>query len=147
MEKTRVRWGWLKFMYWYTAIGAGGFGLGMLLVPRFVLSVFGFPGQDPVMFGLAGSVYVAFGLLSILGLRAPLQFIPLLVLQLCYKMIWLIAVVLPLAFAGRMPLHAAILLGIFATYIIGDFIAIPFSLVFSNQPETRERHYSGVREV
>jgi hypothetical protein len=144
MEKKHVRWSWLKFMYWYTVIGAGGFGLGMLLAPRLVQSIFGFPGQDPVVFGLAGSVYAAFGLLSILGLRAPLKFVPLLVLQLCYKSIWLIAVILPIVFSGSLPLHAVILLVIFSTYIIGDLIAIPFSVVLSKQPEPRDGRYAGI---
>jgi hypothetical protein len=29
----QVRWGWLKFMFIYTVIGAGGFGLGMIFTP------------------------------------------------------------------------------------------------------------------
>ncbi len=147
MEKnTGIRWGWLKFMYWYTAIGAGGFGLGMLLAPQFVQTVFKFPKQDPVVFGLAGGVYAAFALLAILGLRAPLKYAPVLVLQLCSKSIWLVAVVLPLAVSGSFPLHAAILFAIFATYIIGDLIAIPFPYVFEKQGDPRW-HYAAEEEA
>lgn len=128
-----VRWGWLKFMYIYTIIGAGGFGLGIILIPNVIRSVFRFPGQDPIVFGILGSAYVAFGLVSILGLRSPLKFVPLLLLQLGYKVIWLVAVVMPLLFSDGLPLHAALLLAIFMTYIIGDLIAIPFPYVFSKQ--------------
>ena len=32
-HETKIRWGWLKFMYTYTLIGAGNFGLGILF-PR-----------------------------------------------------------------------------------------------------------------
>ncbi|MFI5295797.1 MAG: hypothetical protein ACHQ0Y_12335 [Thermodesulfovibrionales bacterium] len=132
-KKGNVRWGWLKFMYVYTIIGAGGFGLGIILIPQVIRSVFRFPGQDPVVFGILGSSYIAFGLVSILGLRSPLNFVPVLLLQLCYKVIWFIAVAAPLLVSGGLPIHAALLLGIFVTYIIGDLIAIPFSYVFSKQ--------------
>ncbi len=133
-EKTKVRWGWLRFMYIYTIVGAGGFGLSMIFIPDFVQSIFGFPPQDPVVFGITGSVYAAFGLMSIPGLKSPLKFVPVLLLQLCYKTVWLAGVVLPLVISGRFPLYAIPLLVIFATYIIGDLIAIPFSHLLSSEP-------------
>ncbi len=126
-----VRWGWLKFMYIYTIVGAGGFGLGILLIPNVIRSVFRFPDQDPVVFGILGGSYIAFGLISILGLRSPLTFVPVLLLQLFYKIIWAVAFIAPLFFSGAFPVHAVFLLAIFTTYIIGDLIAIPFSYVFS----------------
>lgn len=132
-DSLHVRWGWLRFMYIYTIIGAGGFGLGMLFFPDIVQSAFGFPSQDPVVFGLAGSVYTAFGLLSFPGLKSPLQFVPVLLLQLCYKVIWLLAVILPLFLSGRFPPYATLLVITFTTYIVGDLIAIPFSHVFSER--------------
>ncbi len=134
-ENARVRWGWLKFMYIYTIIGAGGFGLGMILIPDIIQSLFRFPGQDPVVFGIAGSVYAGFGLVSILGLKSPLKFAPVLLLQLCYKLLWQIGVILPLLVSGRFPLYATTLLLIFVTYIIGDLIAIPFSYFFSKRTD------------
>lgn len=136
-ENINVRWGWLRFMYFYTIIGAGGFGLGMIFIPEVVQAAFGFPRQDPVVFGIAASVYTAFALISILGLKSPLKFAPVLLLQLCYKAIWLAGVILPLLLAGRFPLYATTLLLIFLTYIIGDLIAIPFSVVFSKRADTR----------
>ncbi len=137
-EIKHVRWGWLRFMYVYTIIGAGSFGLGMIFIPAVVQSTFGFPGQDPVVFGITASVYTAFGLISVLGLKSPLKFAPVLLLQLCYKVIWLTCVVLPLLFSGRFPLYATTLLIIFVTYIIGDLIAIPFSYVFSKRTDSQE---------
>jgi hypothetical protein len=136
IEGSNVRWGWLKFMYIYTMVGAGGFGLGIILIPNVIQSAFRFPNQDPIVFGISGSVYAASGLISILGLRSPLKYVPLLLLQLCYKSIWLIGVVLPFLFSGRLPVYAITLLLIFATYIIGDLIAIPFSYVFSKRPDS-----------
>lgn len=35
--------------------------------------MFGWPSQDPIVFGVFGSVYISFALLSILGLRSALN--------------------------------------------------------------------------
>jgi hypothetical protein len=42
-------------MYTYTIIGAGGFGLGIILFPDFMITAFGWPNQDPIVYGLTGS--------------------------------------------------------------------------------------------
>jgi hypothetical protein len=130
----QIRWGWLKFMYIYTALVAGLCGTGMIFVPGTVGSIFGLPDQEPIIFGIVGSVYLAFGLLSLLGLRAPLKFVPVLLLQLCYKSIWFVGVILPLCLKGRFPSYAMPMAVLFATYVIGDLIAIPFPYVLSKKP-------------
>ena len=130
-----VRWGWLKGMYILTIIHAGGSGLGIILIPSIIRSIFGWPGQDPIVLGVTGSVYVAFALLSILGLRSPLKFSPVLLLQLTYKVVWFIGVILPVLIVGKFPAHATAYVLFFAVYIIGDLIAIPFSYVFAKQAD------------
>lgn len=130
-EDIKVRWGWLKFMYIYIIIGGIGAGLGIILIPNIMKSLFRWPIQEPVMFGLVGSVDLGFGIISILGLRSPLKFAPVLLLQLCYKAIFLIAVVLPLLVTAQFPRYAILFAIIYATYVIGDAIAIPFSYIFS----------------
>jgi hypothetical protein len=134
-KELKVRWGWLKGMYIYTIIGAGGFGLGIIFMPDVMQSMFGWPNQDPVVLGIAGSVFIAFGLLSILGLRSPLKFAPILLLQLSYKVVWFIGVILPILFAGKFQPYALMHVVIFATYIIGDLIAIPFKYVFARESD------------
>jgi hypothetical protein len=133
MGKTKVRVGWLKAMYLWTIVGAGGFGLLILFLPSMVESVFGLPAQDPFLRGIIGSLYVAFGILSILGLRSPLKLVPVLFLQLCYKLIWFLAVLLPRLLGGQLPSHAMMLSLIFVTYVVGDLIAIPFSQLFAKE--------------
>ena len=78
MEKKdmKIKWGWLKLMYWYTIIGAGGFGAAMIILPETVRSFFGWPAQDPIVYGVTASVWTAFGILSIFGLISPLKFLP-----------------------------------------------------------------------
>jgi hypothetical protein len=129
-KDTKIRWGWLKGMYIYTIVGAGMFGLGMLVVPEAIQAAFRWPVNEPMAFGVIGSVYAAFGLLSVLGLRSPLKFAPLLLMQLCYKSIWFICVLLPLLMTAHFPAYGITMVIVFITYIIGDLIAIPFSYVF-----------------
>lgn len=132
-KDTNVRWGWLKFMYIYTIVGAGVFGLAIIVNHSIEQSIFSWPSQDPIVFGITGSTYLSFALLSILGLRSPLKFAPILLLQLSYKVIWFIGVILPVLIAGKFPTYAILYVVIYATYIIGDLIAIPFSYVFAKQ--------------
>jgi len=131
----KIRWGWLRFMYIYTLVGAGGFGLGIIFIPSVMRNIFGWPDQDPIVFGVTGSAYLAFALLSILGLRSPLKFSPILLLQLTYKVIWFIGVIIPLLISGQFPSYAILLVVIFAVFVIGDLIAIPFSYVFSKESD------------
>ncbi len=133
-QDAAVRWGWLKGMYIYTILGAGGFGLGIIVAPKVMISMFAWPSQDPIMFGITGSVYLAFALLSALGLRSPLKFSPILLLQLTYKAVWLVGVIVPQLIAGSFPGYAVLITLIFMTYILGDLIAIPRSYVFGSSP-------------
>lgn len=128
-----IRWRWLKAMYCYTLLGAGGFGLAMLLVPGAVQSLLCFPAQDPAVFGLYGSVLLAMGLVAIPALRSPLKFVPLLLIQLVYKPIWLAVVAVPHFLKGQLPLHVVAISAVFLTYIVGNLIAIPFSYLFSKK--------------
>ena len=89
-----IRWGWIKGMYIYTIVGAGAFGLGMIIIPGVMRSIFGWPNQDPLVFGVTASVYLAFAILSLFGLRSPLKFVPVLLLQLSYKVVWFIGVII-----------------------------------------------------
>ncbi len=79
----------LKIMYLYTIIGAGGAGMAILIFPNLLISLFQkfmpFPPQDPYIFGYMGSAMLAFAVLSGFGLKSPLKFIPVLMLQMTYK--------------------------------------------------------------
>lgn len=120
----------LKIMYIYTAILTLTFGLGIIALPNVMVSLFGWPEQDPIVFGVMGSVYVAFALLALLGLRDPVKFIPILLLQLFYKVVWFIGVVIPLLITESFPLYGLLHVIIFATFIVGDLLTIPFSEFF-----------------
>jgi len=133
-EEIKIRWGWLKGMYVYTIVVAGFLGVGIIVMPGMIKTKLPWPVAEPIAFGIVGSIYVACGLLAILGLRSPLKFVPLLLMQLFYKSVWFIGVALPLWVSGHFPIYALPMVIIFATFIIGDLIAIPFSYIFAKEP-------------
>src|SRR5262249_23190257 len=51
--------------------------------------------------GVAHSFFLALAILSIFGVRYPLQMLPLLIYELLWKMIWLLGVALPLWLANQ----------------------------------------------
>jgi hypothetical protein len=118
-------------MYAYTIAGAGGLGLALLIVPNTMLPLLGIPTEEPIVAGVAYSIWLAFGFLSILGLRSPLKFVPVLLLQFTYKVVWFIAVIAPKAATGDLPSYAITMSAIFATFAIGDIIAIPWRHLLS----------------
>lgn len=126
-----IRWRWLRAMYVYTAIVAGGFGLAMVVTPLRIQSILGMPAQDPVTFGMNGSIFLSFGLAAIAGVRAPLKYCPVLLLELAYKLIWLLGVVVPLVSLGKFQASGMVQVVVFLTFIVGDLIAIPFRYMFA----------------
>lgn len=76
-----------------------------------------------LMEGVVACMLAAFSALSVLGLRYPLQMLPLLLWELLWKTIWLLVVALPLWRAGQMdetvwPTTSACLLGVIIPFII-----------------------------
>jgi hypothetical protein len=132
MEKAiKIRWGWLRAMYLYTLVGAGGFGLALLAAPGQLQTRFGFPVQDPATLKLYGCVLLAAGLMAVPALFFPLKFVALLLLQLIYKPVWIALAAIPVFLEGRFPLHIVMITVVFLVYIAGDLIAIPFRYMFS----------------
>jgi len=123
-----VRIGWLKFMYIWNIVISGGGGIGIIFLPKLTHWLFNSPTPQ-ITYGIIGSVFLSFAILSILGLRDPVKFAPVLLFQLTYKIIWLIGVVIPMIISGEFYIGAVPAVAIYILYIIGDIIAIPFSNV------------------
>lgn len=132
-REKKIRMGWIKGMYLYTIFGAGLSGLGMIISPKMIQRLFGMGEQDPVFFGVVASSWLAFGIMSLFGLKWPYRFLPVLCLQLLYKTVWIVAVILPLMLTGRLPEYAGLIIVIMVSYVIGDLIAIPFHYVFAEE--------------
>ena len=71
-------------------------GLGATNLPALI-------SHDPMSRGVIPSMLGGIWLLAIIGLRYPLQMLPLLLFELCWKTTWMLAFGLPQWSAGRMP--------------------------------------------
>ena len=114
LERGGFRWGWMRFVYGLNVLAAGVPGLLILFGPESLMSSV---TQDRLYFGVLGSVWLSIGLLSILGLRDPLRFSAIFLVQIMYKGIWFMVVLLPLAVAGELRFDALPLVVFFALAI------------------------------
>ncbi len=86
---------------------------------------------DP-LHGIAFSFWAAFAALMGLGIRYPLRMLPLVLLQLSYKAIWLLFVYLPLKSSGNLTEVAMELFQANSIGVILDILVIPWGYVFRN---------------
>ena len=87
---------------------------------------------DPIE-GIAYSFWAAFSALALLGVRFPVQMLPLLLLQFFYKSVWMIAVGYPLWAAGNPDPMASELIKASGLGALIDLVIIPWPFVL--------RHY------
>lgn len=136
IDQKEIRYGWIKLLYVCTAFMGLSTGLIILLAPqRFARNIIGVPYtlpiQERIMFGMVGSFWMAMGVLALLGLRAPLRFLPIFLVQLLYKTFWYLFVFVPLILAGEFPIYGWAMAIINATWMALDLKAIPFRYLLS----------------
>lgn len=91
-------------------------------------TIFNHTGEWESSKGAAYSLWAALSLLSGLGLRYPLQMLPLLLFQLIYKSIWLLVIALPdWSVYKSADLTQTMLVG-----VVLDLIVIPWPYVFAH---------------
>ncbi len=83
--------------------------------------------------GVAFSFWAALAGLSALGIRYPLAMLPVIFVQLFYKMFWLLAVYVPLRAIGRSP---DLVLGMLAGLLL-DLLVIPWPYVLAHYIKRR----------
>ena len=110
-------------------------GLGATIVPLLL-------SHEPMARGVIPSLLGAVWLLAFVGLRYPLQMLPLLVFEFAWKTIWLIAFGLPQWSSGQLPPTFAEDLQAIAAGVILMPIVIPWGYVYRHyfrQPADRWR--------
>ena len=123
----------LKLMYFYTMVSTIIFGLVVIIAPNLFFTLTDMPIQDQLIFGIVGSVWIAFGISSIFGLKAPMKFVPVLLMQFLYKVIWILGVFLPQTIIGNRGIYSIILLIVFLTYVIPDLLFIPWKEILKKE--------------
>jgi len=122
-EVGRYRQHLMRLVYVLTFVGVGPRAWSTLVTQA--------TPWDPLR-GVAFSFWAAYATLMILGLWNPLKMVPLLLLQLLYKSVWLLAVAIPLAKAGPLDATAASLVRIFVIAVVVDLVAIPWPYVMAH---------------
>lgn len=104
-------------------------GLGSVLWPGIVT-----PHQPwELMRGTVNCMLAAFSLLCLLGLRYPLQMLPLLIFELLWKVIWIVAFALPMWAGPGLDAYAAETLFACAIGVVLVPLVLPWGYLF--------RHY------
>jgi hypothetical protein len=125
----------LRAMYLLVVVG-----LGMLVWPQFFNRTHPWAYAD----GIIACMLVAFSLLSLLGLRYPLQMLPILLWELVWKAVWLGVIAWPLWRSGQMD--AASSANAFAcSLVILVVIAIPWRFVFDHYVRKQGDRWSAAR--
>lgn len=127
---------WLKLVYAGTIFLGLTTGPIILFAPRLARKLVGFPEmlpeQDPVVIGVIGCFWTAAGIISIFGMKQPLKFLVIPLIQMIYKSLWLTCVFLPLLIAGKFPDYGwTIAIGNFL-FLLLDIKAMPFKYLFSD---------------
>jgi len=117
----------LRFTYAVNIMGAGAIGLALLVAPSAMYSFLGAEVVDSMWAaGYAYSYMFCLGVFCVLGLRSPLKFSAVLLLQASVKILWILAIVVPTLMAGPLHSYAVRFCGLFVLTIAGDLIAVPW---------------------
>lgn len=81
--------------------------------------------------GVTISFWAAFSLLNFFGIRFPLKFIPILLLQLLYKSAWIVGTYLPARNAGALNEDLDSFLWVCVAGITLNLLIIPWKYVFN----------------
>ena len=102
-------------------------GLASVVWPQF----FGRTEPWPLAGGVKACMLVAFSLLSLLGLRYPLQMLPILLWELVWKLVWFGAIAAPLWLSGRLD-EGTVATAIECSVVVLIALAIPWRYVLDH---------------
>ncbi|MBO7744402.1 hypothetical protein I8J29_09365 [Paenibacillus sp. MWE-103] len=102
-------------------------GLGMTVWPDAINR----SGSWELMEGVVQCMLLAFWALCVLGLRYPLQLLPMLIWEMAWKTVWLIIVALPIWTSGRMNDSTMDTVSACLLVVVFPFV-VPWRYVFAN---------------
>lgn len=107
-------------------------GLGSMIWPKILAH-----GKWGHMHGVAMGLFAALSALAILGVRYPLQMLPLLLFEVVWKSIWLLAVALPLRLNNQMDAETTSSVFDCVVGVVLCLIAIPWPFIWANYVKKR----------
>ena len=125
-EKAKFHPNWLRIMYVINIFVNGVLGFALLVAPNQMFSLMGFPAEEPIWAGAGSSISFAGGILYAIGLRSPLKYAPLLLLQLLSWVAYYPAIIIPMLVNGTFPSYATFFAALGVVLLIGDLIVIPW---------------------
>jgi hypothetical protein len=132
-EVSLIRLYVLRAMY---AIIVGG--LGLFVWPTYLAQV----PELPLFNGVALTMLAAFSILCLIGIRYPLQMLPVLLWELLWKSMWLVMIALPLWASGQLDERTAQTVTDCLVGVVLVPLAIPWGYVWRHyvkQPGARWR--------
>jgi len=87
-------------------------------------------GAFDAMEGVVWSVWASFSVLSLVGIFYPLKMLPIILLEILYKVIWLFVVAYPLWSVGQLEGSDAEGLFLPFVWVILPIVAVPWKYVF-----------------
>lgn len=127
----------MRLVYAYNILGAGVVGAILLLAPGFATrQLFAGTMKPDASTAVLGSIWLAVGALSVLGLFFPAQMSSIFLVQLVYKMVWLLGVALPAVLVGRAGSISLVMTAMFVVWVVVLPFAIPFGRIFGAWPGT-----------
>ncbi len=127
-EVTLLRLYLLRAMYLLIAVG-----LGMTLWPAIIASA----GTTAAASSVVKAMLGALTLLCLLGLRYPLRMLPLLLFELAWKLLWVLAYGLPLKLAGTLDGNGQETLFACALGVVLVPLVVPWRHVYRNYFQAR----------
>jgi len=117
----------LRIIYALNILVAGFVGLSSLFFPRHS-SVHVFQNTITPNWAqrIVGCFWTAIATVSVLGLRHPLRFSPVLLIQLLYKGTWLLVIALPMIAEGRLHELPTGMTVFFAVWVIALLLVLPY---------------------
>jgi hypothetical protein len=133
VEVSRIRLLVLRAMYAFIVVG-----LGLFVWPSYLAGVPDLPLFNSVALTMLG----AFSILCLVGIRYPLQMLPVLLWELLWKAMWLLIIALPLWMSGELDERRAQTAMDCLVGVILVPLAVPWGYVFENyvrKPAERAR--------
>jgi hypothetical protein len=123
----------LRLIYLANILVAGTVGWMSLFDPsRSAMVVFSGTTEPNIPMRIVGSFWLTIALLSLAGLISPVRFSVVLLVQLIYKAIWLLAIAIPAVLTNRIDLIPVEIAIFFLIWVVILPFVIPFRVLFSS---------------